>query len=422
MFGGGWICCNSKVATNRKFYKVLVFILVMKKITTSILACLFVLVLSVSLVAAVDVEVASDCRLEGRSWSFWSGWKSWTPTTNCNMFSQCRINCDSVVVTDASDCYNKSEVEGLIGVSGEALMSDVDLIYYNMSEIDSFLVEIGDALDEMNHGTLNLFHQFDYDRLHVWGEAPVDAVKVRVCMKGGVSIGAAELDRDNNCIGEKKLGVNEDNFYRTTFYPLSDFDDDMYNVVVFFYESNTDYLNYNPISQATVSAPFLGLYLEKLKGDIEDLELNLSVLSDDLVEAENDIEELQVRFDELNVSLNDLYDIVENLGIEDIDGLQDALDGLQGQIDDINSEIDDIWFMLADMNHGTVNLFHVLNVDDNKLRVWGEAPEGAKRVKVRFCPFGVEPTTCRKNGIYVGLMLLLRLAGIMHTGIILGLI
>jgi len=230
--------------------------------------------------------------------------------------------------------------------------------------------------------TINTYYNSNTDVLTVSGEAPKAATQASLTISKTSGSGTPYSDDSAVALS----GTNENAY--SFDVDVSSFDAASYNIEVAFFDSSD-----NEVTGFGVSTIFNDLLVAEFDGDLTDLEQNVSDIFDYLaslnvsggadfsenisllinqtIVLQGEVNDLNDRFDEINESLYAL-----TLRVDEIDS---TLVYLESWLTDLSSRVDA-------MDHGTINLYYLgpgpVPILRNRLFVSGEAPVGAVSAEI----------------------------------------
>ncbi len=280
----------------------------------------------------------------------------------------------------------------------DSIEDAIDLIEGDVTDLQNEVIDIWDAISaldtevsnvqaqvdalwsmvlSMNHGTINLHHfspESDWmpDTLRVWGEAPQGAEYAVVNLR----------DIDKNIVDTITVPVgplqSNENSYEVFFEEISTYAPIKYQVQVKFYMTGDVWM-----SGYDVGALFDDLYILWLGAWLNDHETWILEIEGRLNDVNFTVEEHAQWLAEIDANLTEVWDELDLINAEllllwqNATDQQEQIEELMDRVADLEERMDDVEELLEEMNHGTINLFHITNDNMNELWVWGEAPEGA---------------------------------------------
>ncbi|RMD65447.1 hypothetical protein D6833_02985, partial [Candidatus Parcubacteria bacterium] len=253
---------------------------------------------------------------------------------------------DVVRLDDALNTTNatlQAQIDDLYNITEEEAQNISDL----WDEVDA----LWDVVDEMNHGTINLYHYYDggSNLLNVWGEAPVGASQAAVAIYGIDQVPFFDTPLYIDVTNVTTISTNQNSYYFDGLVSgqpidLTGLPPIKMNVMVWF-DNDIDYI---------VGALFDDLYLFWLEEWL----------------ANN------------TVWLEELNGTVGNHTQQIID-LQNNITTIQGEIDDLYENLTGVWQNISDLEDA-VDVQWYYNARNDNLRVKGYAPEGATYARIMW--------------------------------------
>ncbi|RLI97411.1 MAG: hypothetical protein DRO99_03045, partial [Candidatus Aenigmatarchaeota archaeon] len=286
------------------------------------------------------------------------------------------------------DCINANitEIYAAIAAGDQVLQDQIDDLYASVNALRQ-------QLNDMNHGTINMFYNRDEATLSVWGEAPEGASNAFLIMRD-VQTGDAVLTRSVS-VGNYLGNGNSYTFIGGDAIDVSGLEPKSYNIIVMF-------IVVVPSTQFSihmVGDVFTNLELEDMQNNITILAANITDIYGNLTEVwiavNKNTEEIMALWDDSAQQWSAIADLeaannqqwfairmlfrsnralwrnVANLWMDSNDQWQEIWN-LQNYTQANRAKIDKLLALINKMNHGTINMMY--NANSQTLNVWGEAP------------------------------------------------
>jgi hypothetical protein len=270
--------------------------------------------------------------------------------------------------------------------------ADIAALNTSIAGLNSRVTTIENEIDLMSQGSIWLAYDFDGDFVRAKGEVPLGTTRVLLTVRD-VNLNTTAIADVNINSGDVDF-VSATNEYRHLYSGVNSWDPELYNISAQFFDASESKLG------ITISVQFDLLKIIDIQNQITQLEqdindeltlvnTHLAVLDQNVIDLDaqdqNFAAQLVIIYGHLAVLDQNVIDLDQRITdlnaqltqrIDDVNAYFLAeVARLDIRIDDVNADLQTLRAQVNRMNHGTLYLNY--DRDSDRLRVKGEAPEGA---------------------------------------------